>query len=64
MKIEILPCHRNERSRETALRLGNLVALMPSPRTVSGNFQGRKLLNNGQKPRDESPELSRKGSFS
>ena len=53
MKIEILPCHRNERSREIALRLRNLVALLPSPRTVRGNFKGRKLLNNGQKPRDE-----------
>ena len=53
MKIEILPCHRNERSREIALRLRNLIALLPSPRTVRGNFQGRKLLNNGQKPRDE-----------
>ena len=53
MKIEILPCHCNERSREIALRLRNLIALLPSPRTVRGNFQGRKLLNNGQKPRDE-----------
>ena len=53
MKIEILPCHRNERSREIALRLRNLIALLPSQRTVRGNFQGRKLLNNGQKSRDE-----------
>ena len=53
MKIEILPCHRNERLPEIALRLRNLIALLPSPRTVRGNFQGRKLLNNGQKPRDE-----------
>ena len=53
MKIEILPCHRNERSREIALRLRNLIALLPSPRTVRGNFQERKLLNNGQKPRDK-----------
>ena len=53
MKIEILPCHRNERSREIALRLRNLIALLPSPRTVRGNFQGRKVLNNGQKPMDE-----------
>ena len=53
MKIEIRPCHRNERSREIASRLRNLIALLPSQRTVRGNFQGRKLLNNGQKPRDE-----------
>ena len=53
MKIEILPCHRNERSREIALRLRNLITLLPSQRTVRGNFQRRKLLNNGQKPRDE-----------
>ena len=53
MKIEILPCHCNERSREIALRLRNLIALLPSPRKIRGSFQGRKLLNNGQKPRDE-----------
>ena len=35
------------------MRLRNLTALLPSPRTVRGNFQGRKLLNKGQKPRDE-----------
>ena len=31
----------------------DFIALLPSPRTVRGNFQGRKLLNNEQKPRDE-----------
>ena len=40
--MEILSCHRNERSHEIALRWHNLIALLPSSRTVRGNFQGRK----------------------
>ena len=42
MTIEILPCHRDERSHEITLRLHDLITLLSSSRTVRGNFQGRK----------------------
>ena len=58
---KVLPCHRNERSHEIALRLRELIALSPSLRADSECSVHVNMPSHGQKSKDKSLDSSENG---